>query len=205
MEFKEVIRRRRAVKKYDPAHPITDVELNTIFASVALAPSSFNLQHTRFVVVREARQKAGLRAAAFNQEQVETASAAVVIVGKLTAHDDAPEIYAETPEDVQAAMLPMIRNFYEGNPQMQRDEAIRSGALSAMTLMLAAQDLGYASGPMIGFDPAAVAKVIGLDDKYVPVMLVVIGKQVGSQRPRPFRYPLNQMVRLDHFAGPGLS
>jgi nitroreductase len=205
MEFTQVVQGRRAVKKYDPAHRITDDELKAIFSTVALTPSSFNLQHARFVVVREPKQKAALRQAAFGQEQVETASAAVVVVGKLTAHADAPEIYADTPEAVQKSMLPMIRDFYEEKPAVQRDEAIRSAGLSAMTLMLAAYDLGYASGPMIGFDPDAVSKVVGLDDNHIPVMLVVIGKQTGDMRPRPCRHPLHITVKFEKLNGKGLT
>jgi len=204
MEFREVVQKRRAVKKFDPGHAISDAELKHIFGQVALAPSSFNIQHTRFVVVRDKRTKAALRQAAFNQEQVETASATVAVVGKLNAHEDAAEIYQETPASVREVMLPMIRGFYEGKPQMQRDEAIRSAALSAMTLMLAAQDAGYASGPMIGFDQEEVSKVLGLDRNHIPVMLVVIGKPVGEQRARPFRYPLEATVKLDSWSGPGL-
>ena len=64
---------------------ITDAELAAIFERVRLTPSSFNLQHWRFVVVRDPARKASLRKAAFNQEQVEMASAAIVVVGKLTA------------------------------------------------------------------------------------------------------------------------
>ena len=205
MEFSEVVQGRRAVKKYDPAHRITDDELQAIFSRVALAPSSFNLQHTRFVVVRDPKRKGALRRAAFGQEQVESASAAVVVVGKLTAHEDAAKIYSDAPESVRTSMLPMIRNFYEGKPAMQRDEAVRSAGLSAMTLMLAAYDLGYASGPLIGFDPDEVAKIAGLVDPYVPLMLVVIGKQVGDMRPRPFRHPLSVTVKLEEWNGKGLT
>ena len=205
MQFADVVSQRRAVKKYDPNHAISDAELASIFDKVQLAPSSFNLQQCRFVVVREEAQKRALRAAAFGQEQVETASAAVVVVGRLDAHRDAERIYAEAPEEVRSALLPMIEQFYGGNERMQRDEAIRAGALGAMTLMYAALDAGYQSGPMIGFDPAAVAEVVGLDDRHFPVMLVVLGQEQGEGRPRPERLPRSEVVLLDQFAGPGLA
>lgn len=187
MEFTDLVRARRSVKQYDPAHPITDAELRALFEIVALTPTSFNLQHQRFVVVRDPARKRALRAAAMNQPQVEGASAAVVVLGKLDAHAGAGE---------------RIEKFYEGKPALARDEAIRSAALAAMTLMYAALDAGYATGPMIGFDPDAVARAIELPDGYVPVMLVVIGKAVGEPRPRADRLPLSESVRLETFGTP---
>lgn len=205
MELNDIIRGRRSVKNYDPNHRISDDELKTLFGRVILSPSSFNLQHWRFVVVRDPKNKARLRQAAFNQEQVETASAAIVVVGKLTAHEDAARIFAEAPPKVRDSMVPMITGFYTDKPQPQRDEAIRSASLAAMTLMLAAYDMGYATGPMIGFDPKAVAKQIGLDENHIPVMIVVIGKQVGELRPRASRLPISEVVRLESLGGPGLE
>jgi nitroreductase len=180
----DIIINRRSVKNFDPAHPITDAELGTLFERVILSPSSFNLQHWRFVVVRDPKRKAALRQTAFNQEQIDKASATIVVVGKLTAHEDAARIYADAPPKVREGMVPMINGFYADKPQAQRDEAIRSASLAAMTLMLAAFEMGYATGPMIGFDPDAVSKLIGLDVNHIPVMLIVIGRQTGDMRPR---------------------
>lgn len=205
MELKAAISGRRSVKKFDSSHRISDAELKALFGQVVLSPSSFNLQHWRFVVVRDAATKALLRKAAFDQEQVETASAVVLVLGKLAAHEDAERIFAATPENVRKSMVPMIHGFYAGNSAAQRDEAIRSGALAGMTLMLAAQDMGYASGPMIGFDPSAVCKILRVADGHVPVMLVVIGKQVGDLRGRADRLPPSEVVKLEAFDGRGLG
>ena len=205
MELKAAISGRRSVKKFDPGHRISDAELRAMFGQVILSPSSFNMQHWRFVVVRDAATKALLRKAAFDQEQVETASAVILVLGKLTAHEDAERIFASAPENVRKSMVPMIHGFYADKPAAQRDEAIRSGALAAMTLMLAAQELGYASGPMIGFDPKEVCRILRVDDGHVPVMLVVVGKQVGELRSRADRLPPSEVVRLDAFDGPGLG
>lgn len=205
MQFDETVTARRSVKSYDRGHKITDDELKAIFEKVILSPSSFNLQHWRFVVVRDPARKAEIRQAAWNQEQIETASAVIVVCAKLDAHQDAERLYADTPKSVRDRMVPMIHGFYADKPQMQRDEAIRSASLAAMTLMFAATDIGYATGPMIGFDPIAVTSIAGLDDQHIPVMLVVIGKQTGDIRPRATRLPLAQIVRLESFTGPGLD
>jgi nitroreductase len=205
MEFRDIVTDRRSVKAYDTDHEITDETLRAIFAQVVLSPSSFNMQHWHFVVVREPARKAALRKCAMGQAQVEEASACIVVVGRLNAHERASKVFADAPAEVRDAMIPMVEGFYRDKPQLQRDEAIRSGSLAAMTLMYAAQDHGYATGPMIGFDPAAVSKAIGLGAHEFPIMLVVIGRQVGQMRPRAMRFPLSQVVTFNTLDGPGLT
>ena len=205
MGFRETVINRRSVKAYDTSHEISDEDLKAIFEQVVLSPSSFNVQHWHFVVVREPARKAALRKCAMDQAQVEEASACIVVVGRLDAHRRAGEVFAESPPKVRDMMVPMIEGFYGGKPELQRDEAIRSCSLAAMTLMYAAQDHGYATGPMIGFDPAAVSKEIGLGADEFPVMLLVIGKQVGQMRPRATRFPLSKVVTFNTLDGPGLA
>lgn len=204
MDFREIVTNRRSVKAFDTNHEITDEALKSIFEQVVLGPSSFNLQHWHFVVVREAARKAALRKYAMNQAQVEEASVCIAVVGRLDAHERAGEVFAESPPKVRDTMVPMIERFYGDKPEFQRDEAIRSCSLAAMTLMYAAQDHGYATGPIIGFDPAAVSKEIGLGADEFPVMLVVIGKQVSQMRPRAMRFPLAKVVTFNTLDGPGL-
>lgn len=200
----ELAESRRSVKKYDPTHQVDDATLEKIFGLAALSPSAFNLQHWRFVVARDPAQKKAMRAAAFDQPQVEEASCAVVVAGKLSAYEDAAAIYAEAPDEIAERMVGTIHGLYGSNPQMARDEAVRGASLAAMSLMYAVRSLGLDSGPMIGFDPVRMAELVGLPEDHAPVMLVVIGKQVGSIRPRMSRLPLSDVVKLERFDGHGL-
>jgi nitroreductase len=205
MEFSKVVEARRSVKLFDTSYDVDDATLGKLFDSVVLSPSSFNLQHWRFVVVRDAENKKALRSVAYDQPQVTDAAVVVVVCANLLAHRDAERIHADAPDDVRSKMVPMINGFYEGKDRMQRDEAIRSASLAAMTLMLAATDMGLATGPMIGFDPDGVSKAIGLDDAHLPVMLIVLGKQTGDIRPRASRLGLDEVVKLERFDGAGLD
>ena len=205
MEFSEIVQRRYSVKSYDPEKTISDAELRELFDEVVLSPSSFNLQHWTFIAVREPDLKKQLREAAWDQAQMEDCSVAILVCGKLNAYKDAPEIYREAPEGIQKKMLPMIQNFYEGKPQAQRDEAIRSASLASMTLMYGATNRGWATGPMIGFDPEAVSKILKLTANLIPVMFVVLGHQKDAPRPRSYRHPVEDVVRLNTLDGPGLN
>ncbi len=205
MEFSEIIQQRRSVKSYDPEKTISDAELKELFEEVVLSPSSFNLQHWTFVAVKDPAQKTLLKEAAWGQQQVEDCSVAFLVCGKLDAYKDAPEIHKNAPAEVREGMFPMIEKFYEGKDQLQRDEAIRSASMAAMTLMYAAKNRGWATGPMIGFDPKAASKLMKLTPNVIPVMLLVLGYEKNEPRPRDARRPIEEIVKLNSLDGPGLG
>ncbi len=205
MDFAQIAETRRSVKQFDPETAISDEELTTLFEQVVLTPSSFNLQHWSFVAVRDKALKSAMQEIAWGQQQVSDSSVAILVSGKLNAYEDAPTIYAETPPSVQDMVLPMIDGFYRESPQSQRDEAVRSGSLAAMSLMYAAQDMGFATGPMIGFNSDAMVKLLHLPENHIPVMLIVLGKGVGELRARAYRRPLSEVVKLDYFDGESLG
>ena len=105
---------------------------------------------------------------------------------------------------LRGKLVKTITGYYEGKPAFQRDEAIRSGALASMTLMLAAQSMGLVTCPMIGFDASKVAEIVRLPEDHLLVMLIVLGKP-GPGAPFPTsRLPLGETVRLETLDGPGL-
>ncbi len=205
MEFSETVQQRRSIKSYQPGREISDAELKELMQEVVLSPSSFNLQHWTFIAAKDATLKEKIKDAAWGQEQVKTCSTLLVICGKLNAHEDAPEIYQGTAQGIQDKVLPMIKNFYDGKDQLQRDEAIRSASLAAMALMLAAHNRGWATAPMIGFDPEAVSKLVNLKPNYIPVMLMAVGFKKEEPRPRDYRRPIEEVVKINTLDGLGLT
>src|ERR1700735_172244 len=71
---------RRASRSFDGS-PISDADLKGILQAGLQAPSGYNMQPWRFIVVRSAEQKKKLRAASYNQGKVEEASAVIVACG----------------------------------------------------------------------------------------------------------------------------
>lgn len=199
MQTTDAIRKRLSVNGFEPGVPLDRVAIEEIISLACEAPSSFNIQHWRFVVVSDAAAKKRLLAAAYNQPKVGDASATIIVLGDSRAHETLASILAPSveagfmPESVRQQFVSMASGMY-GNPSMAREEAIRSGALAAMTLMLAATDRGMATGPMIGFDPDAVRKEFGIPDRYIPVMLITIGRASNKNWPRKPRLPLASVM-----------
>ena len=52
IEFLETIQQRQSVKSYRTDKAISDSDLDELMQEVVLSPSSFNLQHWKFVAVK---------------------------------------------------------------------------------------------------------------------------------------------------------
>ena len=201
MNVKETIEARRSVKHYDPDHVMPEEDLAELIRLTKLAPSSFNMQNYRILVVRDAEVRQQIRAAAWDQPQVTDASVLFILCADLTAHQENPSTYwAHAPQEVQDILGPMIQPFYEGKDTLIRDEAMRSSALAGMTLMLAAKDMGYDSCPMIGFDGEKVAELIKLPKHYALSFMIPVGKQAQPGWERGDRLADDRVVAYDKFA-----
>lgn len=179
MQVLEAIQNRRSIKKFDPNHKISEKDTRELFDLARLSPTAFNIQHWRFVSVTDTDLREKIKAVSWNQAQVTDASLLVIVCADLKAWSKDPARYwANAPKEAQEMLVPAIGPFYDGNDQVQRDEAFRSCGIAAQTLMLAAQGLGYDSCPMDGFDFDAVAKLINLPEDHVITMFVTIGKKL---------------------------
>jgi nitroreductase len=198
----EAIESRRSVKHFDPSHRMTEEEIDRLITLAKLAPTSFNMQNYRFVIVSDPELRSQIRAVAWDQAQITDASLLVILCADLTAHANDPQRYwAHAPQEVQDILVPALTPFYEGKPTLIRDEAMRSTGFAGMTLMLAARGMGYDSCPMVGFDAEAVAKLIQLPEDHALSFILAIGKQTKPVWPRGERLPNSEVVIQDRFPG----
>jgi nitroreductase len=200
MNVNQAIIERRSVKAYDPQHKMSEEEITKLMSLAMLSPTAFNIQNWRFIVVTDPALRKDIRAASWNQAQVEEASVLVVLTADLHAWKKQPERYwSNAPKPVQDYLVPAIGQYYTGNEQVQRDEAMRSCGMAAMTIMLAAKEMGYDTCPMDGFDFDAVSKLLNLPDDHTPVMFVVVGKAAKEAQPRGGQLPIDEVVVYNKF------
>jgi nitroreductase len=199
MDTKTAIRERRSVKNYDPNHQMSELEIRELLELGLLSPTSFNMQNWRFVVVSDAETKSAIRAASWNQAQVSEAAITIVLCADLNAHLDAGRYWTNAPQTVQDMLVPMVAPFYENNPALQRDEAMRSIGIAGQSLMLAAKAMGYDSCPMIGFDPVKVGEIIQLPEHHTIGMMLTVGKAIKPANTRGGQLPYEAVVFRDRF------
>ena len=185
MNVTQAITERRSVKAFDPNHLMSEQEIKQLMSLAMLSPTAFNIQNWRFVLVTDPQLRQQIRAASWNQAQVEEASLLIVLTADLNAWAKQPERYwKNAPKAASDVLVPMIGQYYQNNDQVQRDEAMRSCGMAATTLMLAAKEMGYDTCPMDGFDFAAVSKLLNLPADHIPTMFVVVGKALQPAQPR---------------------
>ena len=201
MSVFHIIEKRRSIKQFDANHKMTEEEFNKLIQAAILAPTSFNIQHWRFLRISDPKQRQKIQAAAWNQEQITAASELVIIVADTQAWSKSPKRYwKNAPNDVQEVLVPMLENFYQNRAWLQRDEAIRSGAMAAQNLMLAAEEMGYNTSPMIGIEFDKISEIIHLPKDYVIVMLLAIGKGTQTPKPRGGQLAMEELVIENQFS-----
>lgn len=200
MDIKEAITKRRSIKAFDPQHQISHAEEQELFSLALLSPTAFNIQNWRFVAIKDASLRQKIRAVSWDQAQVTDSSLLIVITADLKAWEkDTNRYWANSSQELQDFILPAIDDYYRDNVQVQRDEAFRSSGIAAQTLMLAAQELGYETCPMIGFDFEAVANLINLPKDHVVTMFVAVGKGIQAPYPRGGQLELSEIIIHDRF------
>lgn len=201
MKVSEAVQRRRAVKWFDPDHRMPAETFEILMTHALLSPTAFNIQNWRFVRVSDRAQRKAIRAVAWDQAQVEEASELLVLCFDLDAWRHEPERYwTLAPQEVQDILVPAMAQYYDGKPQVQRDEGMRSCGLVGQQLMLMAQELGYDSCPMDGFDYAKVAEIINLPPRHEIGFMLAIGKGVKEPWPRPGQLSLSEVLVENRFA-----
>ncbi|WP_288108754.1 nitroreductase family protein [Limnobacter sp.] len=195
MDLFDAIYQRRAIKGFDPEFVIPAADETKMLEAAIQAPTSFNIQHWRFVVVRDKALRQEMRKLGNDQAQITDASLLVIMTADTKAWQKNPARYWEkAPKEVADLLVGWMGPFHDGREWLQRDEAQRSIGMAMQTLMLSAKGLGYDSCPMIGFDIEAVAKLINLPADHVMGPMVAIGKGTKQPWPKPGQLALNDVV-----------
>ena len=200
METFDAIYGRRAVKHFDADHKLSEDEITKLLEAAIQSPTSFNIQHWRFVLVKDPELRQQIRAVGNDQAQMTDASLLILMTADVLAWKKDPSRYwAHAPKEVADLLVGWMGPFHDGNDQLQRDEAQRSIGMAMQTLMVAAKAMGYESCPMIGFDHDAVAKLTNLPADHCIGPLVAIGKGIKDPWPKPGQLPLTEVVIQDRF------
>jgi FMN reductase [NAD(P)H] len=199
MEFREILKRRRMVRAYEP-EPIPPDKLERIVRTLRRAPSAGFSQGQRFIVITDPERKRALAEASFDVDQgfppwISGAAAHVVVC---TREDDYHERYRQ-PDKVTS----------EGEeiewpvPYWYVD-----AGKATMLVLLAAIDEGLAAG-VFGVPAEGMSKVrelLGLPDDVAIVEVITLGRgaedrasdMLSSRGTRP-RKPLDELIRWERW------
>ena len=197
LTVQEAAEQRRSIRAYTP-EPVPRADLEDILRQTGLAPSAWNLQPWRWVIVEDAATKAKLAQAAYNQRQVSGAPAVIVLYTDMAdtlAHLDAVA-RPEADEKARAAFKGMVTGAFAKSSDAERESwAFAQGNIALGYLLLVAQAKGYATSPMAGFDPEAVKSLLGLPANVRVPALVAIGRPAEAGVPH-HRFSPGQIARF---------
>jgi nitroreductase len=205
MEFREVVRRRRMVRRFDPDRPVPGPALDEVLYAAQRAPSAGFSQGWDFVVLTEAADRQGFWDATRDPDLPDDApvdgwlagvSAAPVLVLCLSDPDTYLDRYAEPDKgwaDRDPARWPV--------PYWDVDTG-----MAVMLMLLAAVDQGLGA-LFFGIPPVRheqVRRAHGIPDNRRLVGVVALGHELtrteGSSRSRARRTPAD-VVHWGHFGG----
>lgn len=191
----EAMKNRHSIRHY-VQEPIPRADLEEILRLTSLAPSAWNVQPWRFTVVTDPVKKAQLQAAANNQKQVGHAPAVIVVVSDMEDVLANPREFAhpEMTEEQKDHLVQTIQSTFGPQSVEQRGQwALAQTYISLGFLLLAAQEKGIDSSPMLGFDPEKVKALFHLPDHVQIAALVALGKGAEPGRPH-HRHSLDRIA-----------
>jgi 3-hydroxypropanoate dehydrogenase len=129
--------------------PVTDAELQAIYALMRLGPTSANSCPARIVFLRTPAAKARLLPALSpgNVDKTKAAPVTAIIGYDTRFFELLPKLFPHRPE---------MKDAFTGNPRHAEVTAFRNGTLQGGYFMIAARAVGLDVGGMSGFDNAKV-------------------------------------------------
>ncbi len=142
-----IFRNARSYNGYTD-EPVTTAELHAIWDLVKMGPTSANMSPARIVWVTsaEAKEKLAALASETNAAKIRQAPVTAIIGMDYNFVDTLPRLFPHVD----------ARPWFAGNQPLIETSAFRNATLQGAYLIVAARALGLDTGPMSGFDNAAV-------------------------------------------------
>jgi nitroreductase len=209
LDVPSAIVQRRSIKTFK-SDPISPELLRQLVDLTVAAPSSFNVQPWRIILVQDQTQKAALAAASWNQKQIIEAPVTFVFATDISAGDSDLSPMLEQASQTGAWNEGVVNYFRNAIPQFQeslgekrREYAVKDAIIAATHLVLAAESLGLSTCFMNGWVEEQVKAVIGADNNsnLAIAVLVPVG-YAAEPRLNPGRLPISYNVSVDKIDNP---
>lgn len=196
-QLSDIFLRRHACHEFKAGLPLAPADLEFILEAGRLSPSSFGLEQWKFLVLTSEEHKAAMQVACFEQPQVGSASALVVILAKLAEldpdHPYARKLLArEYPGEAFAPALENYRGFH-ANTDVKAWSTCQCH-IAAANMMTAAAGIGIDSCAIGGFLPDRVRAILDLDPDQYEVALVLALGVCAQPAGEKLRLPLAELV-----------
>lgn len=171
--------------------PVSEAQLRALYDLVKMGPTSANQSPARFVwcVSADAKERLAACASGTNGDKIRRAPVSVVIGMDLEFHEHLPELFPHAD----------ARSWFTGDQAAREASAFRNSTLQGAYLIIAARALGLDTGPMSGFDAAAVDREFFADQPRVTTNFIsALGygdpSTIFDRSPRPAFEKFNRIA-----------
>ena len=142
-----IFRKARTYNGYTD-QPVTEAQLHEIWDLMKMGPTSANQLPARLIwcVSQDAKDKLAALSSGTNGEKIRKAPVTVIIGMDENFHEHLPELFPHVD----------AKSWFEDNLDLRKTHAMRNSSLQGAYFIIAARALGLDTGPMSGFDNAAV-------------------------------------------------
>src|ERR671917_218697 len=151
MDFEDVVRKRKMVRRYKQNRPLPDKIITKLIRNAHRAPSAGHTQVQEFIIVKDPLIKKKLRIAAVDQEYVEDAPLLIIVCSNTSRSVGRYGIRG--------------REFY----------SIIDGAFASMLVLLTAVNEGIGACFVGAFDDTKVSKILEIPEYVKPIGIIALG------------------------------
>ncbi|MFH0975018.1 MAG: nitroreductase family protein [Spirochaetota bacterium] len=209
METVKALKERRSINFFEPGKKIPDAKIKKLLNLANLSPSSRNLQPWELIIVDDPDRKEDLKKCAGNQAKVAEASAVFIIIANPSAIeeniDDVLNVNIRLgytkPEAFQSSKASTLSYYGEKDSLRRKIFAIKNTSFFAMSLMIAAKDMGLETHPMDGFNEDMIKKEFNIpEEKIIPLILAIGYLKKGVKLlPRAYRRAPEKFVKYNNY------
>lgn len=210
MNFEELVKSRHSALNFVEDFEMTESDFKNIFDLTKLAPSTYNLQCTNYLVVTDKAKRDKIYELSYNQHKLKTASAIVLVLGdsdSLTVAS-AEKVYSPMKmlkmitEEEHDNILNQITSYAQGvkhDSNYLKLELQKVCCINAAFFMMSAKYYGFDTCPMHTHNEGQLREEFNIPTDKEIVMMIPIGKSIDKTRHRGYRKPINEFVKFNSF------
>jgi len=147
--------------------PVTDAQIHQLYDLLKMGPTSANCNPARFCFVRSEEGKARLKPtlSSGNLEKTLSAPVTAIVAWDPAFFDQLPQLFPHAD----------AKSWFTSSPALAEETAFRNSSLQAAYLITACRAMGLDTGPMSGFDRAAVDAAFFAENGWKSNLLINIG------------------------------